>query len=250
MRRGQAEPRCFSIDRAAAGITAAQRCSRTGGRGASRRSPRGGTGSRGGTAMSCVATAFDASRGVFDGPLRAGSSGLHVVASDRLGSAMCIPGSIANRGADRDPALESPERTRSWRRPIFPKGCPLSIFGAGELDFRVRDGNGYGLSASVTSILLLDCDRLRPCARTFERGRREVLEIHDLVVLFGIRYPDIPFSPLTLGQKLKWSSPRPLVPLSFIRHRTSTCGLSSRWSTCGLTRLTRWGTSSPGELRT
>ena len=38
------------------------------------------------------------------------------------------------------------------RRPIFPKGCPLSIFGAGELDFRVRDGNGYGLSASVTRI--------------------------------------------------------------------------------------------------
>src|SRR3990172_8972254 len=52
-------------------------------------------------------------------------------------------------------------RTRSWRRPMFPKGCPLSIFGAGELDFRVRDGNGYGLSARVTRILLLDvigCD--------------------------------------------------------------------------------------------
>jgi len=37
---------------------------------------------------------------------------------------------------------------------------------------------------------------------------------------------------------LKRSSPRPLVPLSFIRHRTSTCGLSNRWSPCGLTRLT------------
>ena len=42
---------------------------------------------------------------------------------------------------------------RPWRRPIFPRSCPLSIFGAGELDFRVRDGNGYGLSARVTGIL-------------------------------------------------------------------------------------------------
>src|SRR5436190_14523517 len=42
---------------------------------------------------------------------------------------------------------------QSRRRPIFPKGCPLSIFGAGELNFRVRDGNGCGLSARVTRIL-------------------------------------------------------------------------------------------------
>ena len=45
-----------------------------------------------------------------------------------------------------------PERKRSWRRPIFPRGYPLSIFGAGELNFRVRDGNGCGLSARVTRI--------------------------------------------------------------------------------------------------
>ncbi|MEA2235264.1 MAG: hypothetical protein QOD83_5080 [Solirubrobacteraceae bacterium] len=82
------------------------------------------------------------------------------------------------RGNHRAPGIHGPvspgrsgrkkprERKKSRRRPIFPKGCPLSIFGAGELDFRVRDGNGYGLSASVTRILLLDCDRLRPCART------------------------------------------------------------------------------------
>src|SRR5438132_14376737 len=49
-------------------------------------------------------------------------------------------------------SLRAQETQKSWRRPIFPKGCPLSIFGAGELDFRVRDGNGYGLSASVTRI--------------------------------------------------------------------------------------------------
>ena len=40
----------------------------------------------------------------------------------------------------------------SRRRPIFPGGCPPSIFGAGELNFRVRDGNGWCLSASVTGI--------------------------------------------------------------------------------------------------
>ena len=62
---------------------------------------------------------------------------------------------------------------KSWRRPIFPKGCPLSIFGAGELDFRVRDGNGYGLSASVTRIrcvwMLFGRDQCGPEGR---HGRR------------------------------------------------------------------------------
>ncbi len=47
-----------------------------------------------------------------------------------------------------------PETQRSWRRPIFPRGYPLSIFGAGELNFRVRDGNGCGLSARVTRIFM------------------------------------------------------------------------------------------------
>jgi hypothetical protein len=65
-----------------------------------------------------------------------------------------------------------PETQKSWRRPIFPKGCPLSIFGAGELDFRVRDGNGYGLSASVTRIrcvwMLFGCVRRRPEGRRLD----------------------------------------------------------------------------------
>ena len=49
---------------------------------------------------------------------------------------------------------EPHQRKRPRRRPIFPRGCPLSIFGAGELNFRVRDGNGCGLSAKVTRIFL------------------------------------------------------------------------------------------------
>ena len=63
---------------------------------------------------------------------------------------------------------QPPGTQKSWRRPIFPKGCPLSIFGAGELDFHVRDGNGYGLSANVTRIscvwTLFGCDRRGPKA--------------------------------------------------------------------------------------
>ena len=95
-----------------------------------------------------------------------------------------MPETVANwRDEASRGAVRVPESTRSWRRPIFPKGCPLSIFGAGELDFRVRDGNGYGLSASVTRILLLD---VIGCVRALEtRARAPEVEIHDLVVLYG-----------------------------------------------------------------
>jgi hypothetical protein len=36
------------------------------------------------------------------------------------------------------------------RCPIFPWGCPQSIIGAEELNFRVRDGNGCTLFAIIT----------------------------------------------------------------------------------------------------
>src|ERR1035437_2560878 len=51
-----------------------------------------------------------------------------------------------------DHIKSAPDAKRSWRRPMFPKGCPLSIFGAGELNCRVRYGNGCGLSARVTRV--------------------------------------------------------------------------------------------------
>ncbi len=67
-----------------------------------------------------------------------------------------------SRGARSNPrsmsGLLPPGNAKSRRRPIFPKGCPLSIFGAGELNFRVRDGNGCGLSAGVTGIYACDWD--------------------------------------------------------------------------------------------
>jgi hypothetical protein len=59
----------------------------------------------------------------------------------------------ARRGSRR-PRLHGATTQRPRRRPIFPRGYPLSIFGAGELNFRVRDGNGCGLSARVTRIFM------------------------------------------------------------------------------------------------
>jgi hypothetical protein len=96
-----------------------------------------------------------------------------------------------------------PDTQKSWRRPIFPKGCPLSIFGAGELDFRVRDGNGYGLSASVTRIrcvwMLFGCVRARPPTGG-RRGRRSAVSIFDR---FESGHGPITMSqPLTPGQLL------------------------------------------------
>ena len=68
---------------------------------------------------------------------------------------------------------------KSRRRPIFPKGCPLSIFGAGELNFRVRDGNGCGLSARVTGILrvwMVSAAARRAVAMT-ERGAGMIFDV-------------------------------------------------------------------------
>ena len=73
------------------------------------------------------------------------------------------------RSRARQPAPDQfPETQKSRRRPIFPKGCPLSIFGAGELNFRVRDGNGCGLSARVTGILA--SGRVSAAARAVAQG--------------------------------------------------------------------------------
>src|SRR5688572_18502640 len=72
------------------------------------------------------------------------------------GSSAVIASRIAGTGptgVSREEDGEMRGNAKSRRRPIFPKGCPLSIFGAGELNFRVRDGNGCGLSARVTGIL-------------------------------------------------------------------------------------------------
>ena len=40
--------------------------------------------------------------------------------------------------------------------PIFPARLQASIFGAGELNFRVRDGNGWTLTAINTNLLFFE----------------------------------------------------------------------------------------------
>src|SRR5579872_6318500 len=79
-----------------------------------------------------------------------------------------------------DSLQKSPKRMASGRdarlrgrgdrqRPIVPQSCPCSIVGAGELNDRVRDGNGCIPSAIVTSLP----------ARTDERAKNfRELECH------------------------------------------------------------------------
>ncbi len=52
--------------------------------------------------------------------------------------------------------------------PIFPVRLQTSIFGAGELNFRVRDGNGWTLTAINTNLLSLEKEsKQRKLNRTF-----------------------------------------------------------------------------------
>ena len=43
---------------------------------------------------------------------------------------------------------------KCWRKPIFPGRYQPSIFGTSELNFRVRDGNGWTLVVINTNYLL------------------------------------------------------------------------------------------------
>ena len=47
--------------------------------------------------------------------------------------------------------LETRVRAKCWQLPIFPVRRQTSIFGANELNYRVRDGNGWTLIAIVTN---------------------------------------------------------------------------------------------------
>ena len=52
--------------------------------------------------------------------------------------------------------------------PIFPARLQASIFGAGELNFRVRDGNGWTLAAISTNLLSFEKEsKQRKLQRTF-----------------------------------------------------------------------------------
>ena len=93
---------------------------------------------------------------------------------------------------------------RSRRRPTFaPCG---TIIGAGELDFRVRDGNGYRLPAvAAGACLSCVCPRPRAPMPGAGRGNGNMVKPHGL-----------------------------LVPLGCACRHACTCGLSTRCSPGGL----------------
>ena len=131
--------RCFSAASGAGGATAPQRCSRA--TVELRHSPS--------TAARYGQTPLNgARRACFAGGRRCGArDGIDRGHARRIAGR----GRPGRRGVNGDAGRPAGTQ-KSRRRPIFPKGCPLSIFGAGELNFRVRDGNGCGLSARVTGI--------------------------------------------------------------------------------------------------
>ena len=96
--------------------------------------------------------------------------------------------------------------------PIFPVRLQTSIFGAGELNFRVRDGNGWTLTAINTN----------SGAFPHPQNRTKQLSVCLASACISLE----PF----LGQALGL-----LVPVSSIHYCTSTSGLSTSSSTTCLT---------------
>jgi hypothetical protein len=147
------------------------------------------------------------------------------------------------------PRRGSPGQRKNPGDDLFSRKAALSVSSALESLTSVF-GMGTGMASPLESPGFVASGRVGSgCVRSHGPARAP-RRIFDLVGVSRVVEMIHDSQPLTPGQLLKRSSPRPLVPLSFIRHRTSTCGLSNRWSPCGLTRLTRWGTSSRGELRT
>ena len=59
--------------------------------------------------------------------------------------------------------------------PIFPARLQASIFGASELNFRVRDGNGWTLTAINTNLLFLERTSKQKELYAFFLPRRRVV---------------------------------------------------------------------------
>ena len=114
--------------------------------------------------------------------------------------------------------------------PIFPARLQASIFGASELNFRVRDGNGWTLTAINTNLLFLERKSKQKELYAFfsqEEGLR--FNYHTLKTEQSNRHTlrkrlhSISSSqPETSGQALGL-----LVPVSSIHYCTSTSGLST-----------------------
>ena len=85
-------------------------------------------------------------------------------------------------------------KKESRQLPTFP--LKSSIIGVRELDFRVRNGNGYYLSTMATSIyyyaktkcvrrLLVHAGRIFKKMSCFMNGNDDMAKSHDLLVMLG-----------------------------------------------------------------
>ena len=93
-------------------------------------------------------------------------------------------------------------KNKSWHRPIFPGRHQPSIFGTIELNFRVRNGNGWTLNVINTNFISL----------------RELLALSKL----NKNFHSFKLEPFTLGQALDL-----LVLPSLMRRHTYTRSLST-----------------------
>ena len=59
-----------------------------------------------------------------------------------------------------------------WRRPIFPGRLQPSIVGTDELNFRVRNGNGWILTVINTNFVVADFAKSRHLASSMARSLR------------------------------------------------------------------------------
>ena len=134
-------------------------------------------------------------------------------------------------GCDGRPGRERPSpvlgaRSADAKNPgddLFSRKAALSVSSALESLTSVF-GMGTGVASPLESpgFLASGCGSAAADARRCATGAgRSMISIFDLDVSHDGCDPGS--QPLTPGQLLKRSSPRPLVPLSFIRHRTSTC---------------------------
>ena len=130
------------------------------------------------------------------------------------------------------PALDLQRKNEKlrWQRRTLPHSYPCSTICAGELNFRVRDGTGWTLTALATNILLVHSLVRRPHLQTKPPVLPPV-HFSQVTPRFGIPH----FHQNTRFPASHSQSPRPLVPVSSTHCCASTSGLSSSSSSSGLT---------------
>ena len=115
--------------------------------------------------------------------------------------------------------------TLNRRRPTLPGPCEPSTIGAERLNFSVRNGKRcFPLAKATGNLREIPAAPQNRTAHHMGNSRRQLVNKN--------------------RQALE-----PLVPVSFARYRTSRSGLSTWWSSRGLTPSRGWESSSRGWLR-